>query len=264
MQSIGFMGLGNMGKALIKSWKDMDNVVIYGYDIDSQKVANLKEEAGINAAGSMKELLDSCEYLVLAVKPYQLQEVLSEAKEHLRRDHCLVSIAAGIKREQISHWSGERCSAVRVMPNTPALINAGVFALCLDDPDLDEKQQEFIQILFSQSGDVHVLQEKYFDAFTALIGSGPAYVFYFLEGLIEAGLTVGLNREESRDMVLSLVSGATRMAQEGSHSVSELREMVTSPAGTTIQGLNHLDRQAVKSAIIDAVTSACNRSKEMG
>jgi len=264
MPNIGFMGLGNMGKALIKGWKDLESIDVFGYDIDSQKVASLQEEAGINAVGSLKELTDSSDYLVLAVKPYQLQEVLSEIKDDLRQDHCIVSIAAGVKREQILDWSGDRCPVVRVMPNTPALINQGVFALCLDDPRLDQKQQEFVQTLFAKSGKVHTLPEKYFDAFTALIGSGPAYVFYFLESLIEAGLTVGLNREESRDMVLSLVSGATQMAEEGSQSVSELREMVTSPAGTTIQGLNHLDRQCVKSAIIDAVTAACNRSKEMG
>jgi len=263
MPNIGFMGLGNMGKALIKSWKHMENVAISGYDIDRQKVANLQEETGIDAVDSLKELTDSNDYLVLAVKPYQLQEVLAEIKDSLRDDHCLLSIAAGIKCEQILNWSGNRCPVARVMPNTPALINEGVFALCLDDPRLDEKQQEFIQTLFAKSGKAHILQEKYFDAFTALIGSGPAYVFYFLESLIEAGLTVGLNREQSRDMVLSLVSGATQMAEEGSQSVSELREMVTSPAGTTIQGLNHLDRQGVKSAIIDAVTAACNRSKEM-
>lgn len=263
MLDIGFIGLGNMGKALVKSWKDLEQVSILGYDADVDKARNLGQELAIKTVGSLPELLQNCKYIVLAVKPYQLEQLLTDCKSDLQDTHCLISIAAGVKREKLLKWCDDICPVVRVMPNTPALIDAGIFALCLD-PRMQEKDREIVPNIFSHSGKVHILSESYFDAFTALIGSGPAYVFYFLESLIEAGLTVGLNREESKDMVLSLVSGATQMAEKGTYSVSELREMVTSPAGTTIQGLNHLDRKAVKSAIIDAVTAACNRSKEMG
>jgi pyrroline-5-carboxylate reductase len=177
---------------------------------------------------------------------------------------CLVSIAAGITMEKLAAWSGGRCPAVRVMPNTPALVGAGSYAICLDDQRLSEDQKALLAKLFSAIGKTFPLPEKDFDAFTALSGSGPAYVMYFMEALIEAGVYMGLSRAVSTDVVIELLRGSVRLADESDHHVSLLREMVTSPAGTTIEALLHLDRSAVRASVIEAVVLARDRSRELG
>ena len=150
------------------------------------------------------------------------------------------------------------------MPNTPALVGAGQFALCLDDPGLGEERKGFIHALFARLGRTYVLEEKYFDAFTGLAGSGPAYVLYFMEALIESGVYVGFPRDKATDIVAGLIEGTAKLAAESGIHPSVLREMVTSPAGTTIEALMHLDRQAVRAAVIDAVVASRDRSKELG
>jgi pyrroline-5-carboxylate reductase len=150
------------------------------------------------------------------------------------------------------------------MPNTPAMVGQGVFAVCFDDPALTPAAKDFLQGLFRSLGQVHVLGEDRFDAFTAVAGSGPAYVFYFMEAIVEAGVTLGLTRAQSTEMVKKLFSGSAALAEETSMHLSELREMVTSPAGTTIAATNVLDLGAVRGKIVEAVKAASDRSREMG
>jgi pyrroline-5-carboxylate reductase len=264
MTSIGVLGAGNMGGTLIRGWAGQEGVTMAAFDPDQAKLQPLAEETGITAHQEPASVVTGSDYVLLAVKPALLQGVLQDIAPHLRSEQCLVSIAAGVQQESIKAWSSRICPVVRVMPNTPALVAEGVFALCSEDPLLSSEQEQFVRGLFERMGQVHTLPEAYFDAFTALIGSGPAYVYYFLEALREAGVSMGFPREQSGRMVLSLAKGAVRMAQEGDASLNELKEMVTSPAGTTIAGVNHLDRQAVKSSVIDAVLAAWQRSKELG
>lgn len=261
---IGFIGTGNMAGALIKGWSSREDLELYGFDLDSQKLQEISEQTSLRARISLQELLDVCTYLVLGVKPQQLANLLRELGPLLDSEHCLISIAAGISREKILQASALKCAVVRVMPNTPALIGCGLFALCLEDPALNPKQKNFLEDIFKDLGQVHVLEEKDFDAFTALAGSGPAYVFYFMEALIDAGVTMGLKRQEATDIVHKLLSGSNQLAEQTPQSISELREMVCSPGGTTITALNHLDRTATRAAIIDAAGKAFERSKQLG
>ena len=166
--------------------------------------------------------------------------------------------------DKLADWSGNACPVVRVMPNTPALVAAGCTAVCLDDPRLSEAQKKLVTELFAAIGKTFPLPEKDFDAFTALAGSGPAYVMYVMEALIESGVYTGLSRPLATDIVLELLRGSVKMAIESGRHVSELREMVTSPAGTTIEALLHLDRSAVRAAIVEAVAMARDRSIELG
>jgi pyrroline-5-carboxylate reductase len=142
-------------------------------------------------------------------------------------------------------------------------VGAGVFGLCFDDSSLVDAQCTLLRSLFQKLGSVHELEESLFDAFTALIGSGPAYVFYFMEGLIESGVTLGLARKEATEMVIRLFQGSVSLVESSDSRIGELREQVCSPAGTTITGVNELDRHAVRRSIIDAVTAAYRRSLEM-
>ena len=235
-----------------------------GFDINSQQLHKVAKESGLEPKESALQVVAESDYVVLGVKPQQMQKLLTSIAPELQKNQCLISIAAGIKRETLASWSGHTCPVVRVMPNTPAMVEAGIFALCYDDKKLSAEQKDLIQRLFLNLGQVQILAEEYFDAFTALVATGPAYVYYFMDSLIEAGVAVGFPRHQSREMIQALLDGAAKMSRVSKLSATELREMVTSPAGTASAGMRELDRRAVRSALIDSVMAACRRSEELG
>jgi pyrroline-5-carboxylate reductase len=262
--TVSFIGTGNMGAALIRGLSRARIVSLLGFDLDRDKLDALCAECSLHAAQTMQEAVSKADYVVMCVKPQHMKEVLPDVHPELTKDKCLISIAAGVTNAQLAEWTGHVCPVVRVMPNTPALVGGGVSALCFDDRHLSVAQKDMVRQIFSTVGSVHVLEEKSFDAFTALAGSGPAYVFYFMEALIEAGVHAGLARPQASSIVNELLEGSVRLAVESQTHVSILREMVTSPAGTTIAALTHMDRQAVRAAIVDAVLASKRRSEELG
>ncbi|MFW6323663.1 MAG: pyrroline-5-carboxylate reductase [Desulfovibrionales bacterium] len=264
MASIGFIGAGNMGGAIARGLSLRKDVKLFGFDLDREKLGALAGETGMEPTSSLPELVKHSEFILLAVKPQHLEQVVRDTAELLSPDKCLISIAAGITSESIRQWAGSRCPVVRVMPNTPALAGSGVFALCLDDPALPDEKKEQIRLFFEGQGNVHIIPESLFDGFTAVIGSGPAYVIYFMEALIDAAVTLGIPRNAAADMVVSLFDGSVDLIRESGRSLASLREMVCSPGGSTIAGLNHFDRRAVRGALIDGVLQAFARNKELG
>ncbi|MCF8038127.1 MAG: pyrroline-5-carboxylate reductase [Desulfohalobiaceae bacterium] len=264
MTRIGMIGTGNMGGALLTGWSKNNHLTLSGFDMDKERLQILSKETGLRIKESIRELVEESDYIVLAVKPQQMHEVLEQVALDIQKNQCLISIAAGVKRETIGKWSGHTCPVVRVMPNTPALVGAGVFALCYDDRKLSAEQKDCIHDLFLQLGEVHVLKESYFDAFTALESTGPAYVFYFMESMVEAGVAVGFTRKQSREMIVSLLEGSAKMARESQQSAAVLREMVTSPAGTSSAAMRVLYKNAVRSSFVEAVVAAEKRSQELG
>lgn len=264
MTKVGLIGTGNMGKALAKGWCQDETFEMVGFDSNPKQLQKVAEETGLEITHSIEEVVQTSDYVVLAVKPQQMQDVLQKIAQDLQKNQCLLSIAAGIERETLAQWSGHTCPVVRVMPNTPAMVGAGVFALCYDDRKLSNDQKDFLQGLFRNLGQVQVMREEYFDAFTALMGTGPAYVYYFMDSLIEAGVAVGFPREQSKDMIQALMEGSVQMAKQSGMSATELREMVTSPSGTSSAGMLELDRQGARSAFVEAVLAACRRSRELG
>jgi len=264
MTQVGLIGTGNMGRALAKGWGQDESFELVGYDVNPNQIQKVAEETGLTISQSIKELVLGSDYVVLAVKPQQMQDLLQQIAPDLQKNQCLLSIAAGIRRETLAGWSGHTCPVVRIMPNTPAMVGAGVFALCYDDKKLSPEQKDFLQRLFDNLGQVQVLREEYFDAFTALVGTGPAYIYYVMDSLIEAGVAMGFPRQQSKEMIQALLEGSVKMARHSGLSATELREMVTSPGGTSSAGMLELDRRAARSAIVDAVLAACNRSRELG
>ncbi|ADU62521.1 MAG: pyrroline-5-carboxylate reductase [Pseudodesulfovibrio sp.] len=262
-KKIGFIGVGNMGSAIIRGLASRD-VELHGVDHDADKLAALDKEFGVISHDSPLALANECDVIVVAVKPQHAEPVVKEIAAELGAAKCLVSICAGITLSRFKDWSEGVCPVVRVMPNTPALVSEGVFAVCLDDRDLSTEMKTFIPGLFQGIGQVHILPEKLFDAFTGVIGSGPAYVFYFMEALIESGVALGLSRTQSTEMVKGLFSGSAKLAAQSDLSIPQLREMVTSPGGTTIRALMHFDRQGVRGDIIDGVFESYLRSIELG
>ncbi len=263
MKTIGVIGTGNMGGAILQGWKDIEDIKLCAYDIDREKLDKIASCLKIEKKENIAELINSSQYILLAVKPKQVKELLKEHSSYLTPSHVILSICAGIKIKKIKKWAEKVSEVVRIMPNTPALVGRGMFAISVDQEVADTTKKE-VKKLFEALGSVFEMEEEYMDAYTALIGSGPAYIIYFLEALIEAGVSIGFPRDVSTSMVKELVSGTVKMINEMPKNLYELREMVTSPGGTTIAALNHLDRQAVRGSIIDAVNKAWQRSKELG
>jgi len=261
---IGFIGTGNMGAAIIRTIRDMDGLKLFGLNRTRSTLEKLAAETGLVPCADVRELTEISDYIVLAVKPQQAQEVWPEMLPALTKGKCLISIAAGLTLNELKNNSHSICPVVRVMPNTTVLIREGVTAVCFDDPALTEEQKQVVKDVFRFLGDVHALPERQFDAFTAVIGSGPAYIFYLIEAMIEAAVEIGLDRNMSSFMVKKLFSGASLLAYGSKEHISILKDMSTAPAGTTVAGLAHFDRTALRGNIIDAIRKAFDRSIEMG
>ena len=261
---IGFIGVGNMGSAIIKGLASRKDIELYGVDQNKDNVTRLGQEYGLIAHENVTDLVKTCDYIVVAVKPQHAEPVVKEMATELNETKCLISICAGLTQSMFHDWTKGLCPVVRVMPNTPALVAEGVFAVCLEDKKLSDDMKAFVPAVFKGIGQVHILAEKMFDAFTGVIGSGPAYVFYFMEAMIESGVALGLTRPQVTEMVKGLFLGSAKLADQSEYSATQLREMVTSPGGTTIRALMHFDRQAVKGDIIDGVFESYLRSMELG
>jgi pyrroline-5-carboxylate reductase len=261
MKRFGFIGLGNMGGAIARGLAAGGAFALHGFD--PSDVMRGKNADIMTIHKTAQDVAGNSDFVLLAVKPQVMRPVLQGLAESLGPETCLVSIAAGVTVAQLAAWSGGICPVVRVMPNTPAMVGKGVYALCFDHEKVDEACRRTVLETFSSIGQAHVLPEKLFDAYTGLIGSGPAYVYAFMEGLIDAGVTLGLTRAQATGMVTGLVGGCALMAEaEGAHPTL-LKEMVTSPGGTTIAGLNALDEHRFKFALSQAVQAAARRSREL-
>lgn len=263
MINIGVIGTGNMGGAILKGWSSLEGVKLFAYDVDEKKLDNICSKLSLEKAKDISDLIQNSTFILLAVKPNQVKPLLKKYHDLFSDHHIILSICAGIKIKKIKKWSGGLPKVVRIMPNTPALVGCGLFAISFED-EIDSSIESKTIELFNSLGKTFQIQEEYMDAYTALIGSGPAYIIYFLEAMVEAGVSLGFPRDLAIEMVKGLAHGTTKMIQDMDKKLAELREMVTSPGGTTIAALNHFDRMAVRGAIIDAIHKACKRSKELG
>ncbi len=263
MLSLGVIGTGNMGSALIRGWSKRKDIYILAYDLDRERLKRVEKSCNIQSSESPQEVIEKSTHVVLAIKPGQVKEFLNSHGEKFTKEKCLISICAGISLDKLKKWAPLLTHIVRVMPNTPALVGKGLFAMCFSKKTSQE-HREIAVGLFKELGEVYLLEERLFDGYTGLIGSGPAYVAYFMEAMIDAGVKLGLSRDRALSMVIGLFEGTTHLIKELSISPSLIREMVTSPGGTTIWGLSHFDKCALKGHIMEGIEMAAQRSKELG
>jgi len=266
-QSIGFIGGGNMATAMIKGIikKDLyQPSEIFVYDLDLNKSESLHRETGIRTAKSNIDIIQSCKLIVLAVKPDVLSTVLEEIKPFLSNEHILVSIAAGISTQFIKQKIDNRCSVVRTMPNTPALVGEGMTALCKDQHNLDGSQWSKIREIFSALGKVEEVDEKLIDAVTALSGSSPAYVYLFIEAMADGAVLMGMSREQAYRIAAQAVLGAAKMVLESGKHPGFLKDMVCSPGGTTIEAIYSLEKSGFRGSVMEAMKICAEKSKRMG
>ncbi len=264
--SLGIIGFGNMGGAIghgILNSAELNQLFsVAAYDVLDAGRARLEGEGG-SWFTDPASLAASCDFVLLAVKPYQIHALIGTILPSLAAEKTVISIAAGQPLSALCKSIGGKCSVVQAMPNTPAMIGDGVFGLCFDDPSLNEDHKVAILQLFGALGSVFVLHEDKMNALMAVTGAGPAYVFDMMDAVMEAGVTLGFTRKEANDMVAALFRGAARMVEKTGLHPAVLHSQVTSPNGTTIAGTNHLARTGVRGHIIDAVLAAAARGKAM-
>ncbi len=264
--ALGIIGCGNMGGAIahgILTSESLKNTfAILGYDILDTAREKL-EHAGGHWYPTPASLAAASDLVLLAIKPYQVREIIQAIRPSLTKDKTLLSIAAGQPLSALRDALDGACPAVQVMPNTPALIGDGVFGLCFDDPDLAAERKTAIQQLFEALGTVFVLPEDKMNALMAVTGCGPAFVYNLMDAVMEAAVTLGFTRQQASDMVTALFRGSARMVAETGLHPAVLHSQVTSPKGSTIAGTNQLARTGVRGHIIDAVLAAYARGKEM-
>ncbi len=262
----GFIGAGNMATALIKGLiqsgaYEQDHLFVS--DKEEGALKSISTQFDLKNYPSNSELVRECSIVVLSVKPQNIREVLEEVKGDIRNDQVIISIAAGIPLSMIRTIIGKDIPLIRVMPNTPALVQKGVSALAgggLAGPE----HMAMARTIFDAVGDTVEVEESMMDAVTALSGSGPGYVFRMMECMVNAGASVGLEREISTRLVVQTFLGAACLAKDSEHSLVRLREMVTSPGGTTAEGLATFNRMGLEEMTIRAVEAACKRSVELG
>jgi pyrroline-5-carboxylate reductase len=224
----------------------------------------LQQEYKVVAVSEATAVWAECKVVILAVKPQVVGAILNDSREKIKAHHLLISIAAGIPLAVLEGAvSGRGCRVIRVMPNTPAIVLKGASALS-PGQGVSPEDLAVATGIFDAVGVSFVLDEIYLDAVTGLSGSGPAYVFTFIEALIDAGVKVGLARPVAQSLALQTVLGSVLLALDGTRHPAELRAMVTSPGGTTIAGLHELEKGAFRALVTNAVEAATNRSCELG
>jgi pyrroline-5-carboxylate reductase len=261
--AVAILGAGLMGETilagLLRAGQPADQVVISERRPD--RAAELADRHGVTVLDNVgaAEFGDT---LLIVVKPQDVGGLLAEIGERLKPGTLVISVAAGITTAFIEKHLPEGIPVVRVMPNTPALVDEGMSALS-PGVHCDAEHLARAQALMASTGKVVQVPESYQDAVTAISGSGPAYVFYVAEAMIEAGVHLGLPRATSTDLVVQTLYGAATMLKETGTHASILREQVTSPAGTTAAALRILDDQRVRAAFITAMEAARDRSREL-
>jgi len=254
-----------MGSALVRGLIQSGKVKasqIIASDVDEKKLEGV-QPLGVHTSSDNKLAVRQSDVVLLCVKPQVMDEVLAEiASEVDPKRHCVISIAAGVPIARIESFLPEGTPVVRVMPNTPAQVLAGASAIALGK-NSTEQHRQIAHEIFSAVGLVVDVPEKLIDAVTALSGSGPAYVFVFAEALSDAGVNLGLPRDVALKLAAQTLLGAAKMLLETDRHPAELKDMVTSPGGTTIAALAVLEQRAFRGAIIEAVTAAHQRSKEL-
>jgi pyrroline-5-carboxylate reductase len=264
--NIGFLGAGKMATALARGFVRAGLVApgqVTASDPSAAARAAFAKEVGAKTTVSNADVVKSAAVLVLAVKPDQVGGVLAEIRERFTDRHCLISIAAGVPLAKLEAGLGAGARLIRVMPNTPALVGASATAFALGKAARRE-DGELAQKLFSAVGVAFQVKEALLDAVTGLSGSGPAYAYLFIEGLSDGGVAAGLPRDVATRLAAQTVLGSARMVLETGLHPGVLKDMVTSPGGTTIEGLHELEKGKLRGTVISAVRAAAEKSKKLG
>ncbi|MBN2038556.1 MAG: pyrroline-5-carboxylate reductase [Spirochaetes bacterium] len=260
---IGCLGTGNMGGAILsRISKKINRDNIFCYDADKLKAKSIARKLRINISESESELAGSCDVIIIGVKPDVVPAVLRTIK-YKSDKKIIISIAAGVKTENISKELNSSAEIIRIMPNMPALIGEGMSVISSGE-NASETSIATANAIFSCIGKVLVLPEKMMDAVTAMSGSGPAYAFTMIQGMADGGVKAGLSRKDSLLLAAQTLLGAAKMVIESGEDPIVLRDKIASPGGTTIEAIHILEKAGFSGILMDAVEGAKNKSEKLG
>lgn len=257
------IGAGNMGRALIRGFVSggvLKADEVYVYDIIPEAAQKTSEEFGVNRSADPNEDVKDSDYVLMAVKPQHFDDTLKGIKDSLGENTIVLSIAAAVTTTRIDNiLRGKKI--VRIMPNTPAQVGSGVSAIC--PVGLNEDEVAFVQKLFETCGIVVVCDEKTLDAIGCVSGTGPAYVMLFIEAMSDAAVSLGIKRADALKIAAATVAGSGKLCLDTGVHPAVLKDQVTSPAGTTIEGVMALEENGFRNAVIKSVTAAAEKTRKM-
>lgn len=257
MAKIGFIGMGNMGYAMLKGVLNVfepSDIIFTCPDLD--KCKRISDETGVKYAESNAECANNAQYIVLAVKPQVYSAVMKNIVNVIREDSVVISIAPGITIDSIKDNLGINTNVVRAMPNTPALVGEGMTGISYNKDEFSFEQRDVIDRFFNSFGKVVYVDEKLMDVIVCASGSSPAYVYMFIEALADSAVKYGIKRDDAYKLVAQTVLGSAKMVLETNEHPGVLKDKVCSPGGTTIAGVAALEEHNFRNAVIKA-TDAC-------
>ena len=264
MEKIGFIGMGNMAtaimKGLLKEFSPEDMIFSSAHE---EKMEQVTRETGVPHAGSNAECARQAKYLVLAVKPQVLPRVFGEIKDVVTKDQVIISIAAGYTISDLREGLGGQVRVVRSMPITPAMVGEGMTGVCYDEVLFTQEEKALLHTLFTSFGKMELVEERLMDVVGSASGCSPAYVYMFIEALADGCVKNGLPRQMAYRMAAQAVLGSAKMGLETGKHPGELKDMVCSPGGTTIEGVAALEEGGFRSSIIKACDANYEKNKRL-
>lgn len=259
---VGFIGAGNMAQAIFRRWIEQGKIApasLYISELDAARRRSLQEQYGLQVAQSNADLVQSVDVAILAIKPNQSGPALDEIGR-FAQGKSVLSIVTGLTTQKLCEKL-PGASVARIMPNTPAMVGEGVFAVSLEHT-LSEDRTEWMRTMFETLGRVFFVAEKDMDAVVGISGSGPAYAFVMIEAMADAGVLQGLSRDLAYKLAAQTLIGAGRMVLEGGHPAA-LKDAVSSPAGTTIEAIYSLEKNGFRYAVMDAVSVCTDKARSL-
>lgn len=263
---VGFIGVGNMGSALLRRIVKNDinhEFDLSAFDTNTSLLNTITNELNIKEEINSKNLVKNCDIIFLAIKPQYCEAVLKNIRSELTPDKILVSIVVGLSTYYMKSILGNKARIVRTMPNTPALVGEGMTLVSWDE-SIDNVEKNAIIQLLSWSGKVEAMDESLMSEVTALTGSSPAYVFMLIEAMADGAVKWGINRNQAYRLAAQAVLGSAKMVLETGQHPGELKDMVCSPGGTTIEAVAALEREGLRNAIIAAMDECTKKAREIG
>jgi pyrroline-5-carboxylate reductase len=264
---VGIIGAGNMGEVLIRGLIQSGKVKktdIIASDTNQDRLTHIAKTYGARTTPSNVEVVENASIVIIAVKPQNIDDLLEELSTSSHEEHLFISIAAGVPTERLASKMHHKSGIIRVMPNAPSSVLAGIAALCPGRNVSQDDLQRAVSIFECVGKTVIIKNESLMDVVTGLSGSGPAFVFLVIESLSDAGVQLGISRKEASLLATQTAYGAAKMLLETGRHPSELKDIVATPGGTTFAGLKMLEKGNFRSTIMDAVEAATARSRELG
>lgn len=262
---LGFIGCGNMAQAMLrgilaKELYNKDEIIVSRRSADA--LQTIKDELGVHTTTDNKKVAAQADVLVLAIKPYQFGEVIPEIAAEVKKDTLIISIAAGQSIANIEDIFGKNIKLVRTMPNTPALVLAGATGMCCNNHVTAEEKQKAVE-LFESFGVVAMVTEDMIDTVIGVSGSAPAYIFMVIEAMADAAVADGMPRAQAYELAAQTVYGSAKMVLETGKHPGELKDMVCSPGGTTIEAVRVLEEKGLRSALIEGQMACVRKAREL-